>query len=254
VTDEQPAVETAVVYGLGELAAESGVSERTIRYYQAEELLPKPTKRGREAVYGEAHVERLALIAELRDRGLTLQTIRELVANENPARTVSEWLGVDATLSAPWSDDRARTVSHDELVALVARGSGNRPGLIGQLDDGGYVVSQRDGSWLVPSPTLLDHALRLRQAGIDIEISARMRDLLRRRLSSAVDDTVKLIIERTGAGFAGGASAEELATAVGALRPVAREMSSVILAQEVERALAGLVQSGPRSLRRARGH
>ena len=79
-----------------------------------------------------------------------------------------------------------------------------------------------------------------------------MRDLLRRRLSKAVDDTVKLLVERTGTGFAGGASADEVATAIGALRPIAREMSSIILAQEVERALADLVQSGPGKLTPAR--
>ena len=77
-----------------------------------------------------------------------------------------------------------------------------------------------------------------------------MRDLLRRRLSKAVDDTVKLFVERAGAGFAGAATPDELATALGALRPIARETSSVILAQEVERALAELVQSGPRPPRR----
>ncbi len=252
VTDQQ--LGPTVAYSLSELAGASGVSERTIRYYQAEHLLPQPRKKGREAEYDEAHRDRLALIAELRDRGLTLQTIRELVATRHPARTVSEWLGVDATLRAPWSDDRPATTTHDELVASLADHGEVRPGLIAELLEAGYVESQRDGTWLVPSPTLLDHAMRLRRAGIDVEVSAMMRDLLRRRLSRAVDDTVKLLIERAGAGFAGGATPQELAIAVGALRPIARETSNVILAQEVERALADLVQSGPRSLRRSRRH
>jgi len=250
IDEDQPSDPT-VAYKLGELAEVSGVSERTIRYYQAEHLLSRPAKRGREVIYGEEHRERLALIAELRDRGLTLHTIGELVANKHPTRTVSEWLGIDATLSAPWSDDRPSTFTHDELAAVVGQYGAIRPGVIGELRDAGYVEARSDGSWVAPSPALLDHALRLRQAGIDIEVSARMRDLLRRRLSKAVDDTVKLMVERAGAGFAGGASPDELAVAVGALRPIAREMSSVIVAQEVERALAGLVQSGPRSLRRS---
>ena len=240
-----------VTYSLGELAAASGVSERTIRYYQAEDVLPRPTKKGRDAVYADDHLERLRLIGELRDRGLKLHTIRELVANDHPARTVSEWLGVDATLTAPWSDDKPRAVSREELAMMVARQAGERPGLVGELQDAGYVRLQRDGTWLVPSPALLDHALRLGRAGVDVELTGRMRDLLRRRLSKAVDDTVKLFAERTGAGFAGAATPEELAIAVGALRPIAREMTSVILAQEVERALAELVQSGPRPSRRS---
>ena len=47
---------------------------------------------------------------------------------------------------------------------------------------------------------------------------------------------------------------EELATAVGALRPVARETTSLILAQEVERALRELVDRGPEAIARARRH
>ncbi len=243
-----------VEYGLAELAEVSGVSQRTIRYYQTEHVLAPPAKKGREAVYGHEHRDRLGLIAELRDRGLTLQTIRELVTTTHPTRTVAEWLGVDATLRAPWSDDRPAALTHDELVALLADTADVRPGLIAELHDAGYVESRPDGTWFIPSPTLLDHALRLRSGGIDIEVSAMIRDLLRRRLSKAVADTVKLLVERSGTGFAGSATPDELATAVGALRPIARETTSVILAQEVERALAELVRAGPRSLQRARRH
>lgn len=241
--DEQPPVPREE-YGLAELAEISGVSERTIRYYQNERLLPKPAKKGRDAVYDTDHKDRLAVITELRDRGLTLQNIRDLVASKLPTRTMSEWLGIDATLSAPWSDDRPATVSHEELMALVASHGKAPKGLIAELHDAGYVEPQPGRTWIIPSPALLDHALRLRDAGIDIEVSALIRDLLRRRLSRVVADTVKLLVERAGAGFAGNATPDELATALGALRPIARETTGVILAQEVELALANLMQSG----------
>ncbi|MDQ3312731.1 MAG: hypothetical protein M3517_11560, partial [Actinomycetota bacterium] len=97
------------------------------------------------------------------------------------------------------------------------------------------------GDWDVPSPALLDLALQLRAAGIDVDISAMMRDMLRRRLGRVVDDSVRILVERAGAGFAGRASPDELATALGALRPIARETASLILAQEVDRALRSLV-------------
>ena len=92
-------------------------------------------------MYTDEHLERLALIGELRDRGLTLQTIRELVATDTPDDTVSEWLGVDATLTAPWSDDRPRTLTHDELARLMAR-TAHRPGVIGELQAAGFVQPQ----------------------------------------------------------------------------------------------------------------
>jgi DNA-binding transcriptional MerR regulator len=239
-------------YTLSELAAASGVTERTIRFYQSERLLPRPGKQGREAVYGEEHVARLALVGELRDRGLTLSTIRDLVANDSPVRTVSEWLGVDATLTAPWSDERPRVFTQDELATLVAEYGSTKPGVIGELQTAGFVTITADGTWKADSPTLLRHALALRQAGIDIEVTAQVRDLLRRRLAKAVDDTVKLLVARTGAGFAGSASPEDIEAALGALRPVAREMSGIVLAQEVERALSDLVESGPKRLTKSR--
>ncbi len=148
---------------------------RTIRYYQSEGLLPKPAKNGRDAVYGAEHVERLALIAELRDRGLTLGAIRDLVATDRPSRTIAEWLGVDATLKAPWSDDRPRVMSRAELTTLVGR----RAGLVAELEDAGYLQSGDADTVLVPSPALLDLALQLHDAGIDVDISGQLRDLLR---------------------------------------------------------------------------
>src|SRR5918994_3861969 len=141
-------VEEPETFGLDELAARSGVPARTIRYYQSERLLPIPAKRGREAVYTVDHLERLRLIGELRDRSLNLASIRELVANANPARTVSEWLGVDATLSAPWSDDRPRVMEQAELDGLIGD---RRSGLIGDLQKNGYVSSGTGGTREGPS-------------------------------------------------------------------------------------------------------
>jgi DNA-binding transcriptional MerR regulator len=240
-----------VTFGLDELAARSGLPIRTIRWYQSEGLLPKPAKLGRDAVYRDEHLERLKLIVELRDRGLTLTAIRDLLTHDRPSRTVSEWLGIDATLTAPWSDDRPRVMERQELAALTEN---RRAGLLAELQDAGYIVSTDGAAWMVPSPGLLDLALQLHDAGIDIELSGKMRDLLRRRLAKAVDDTVKLLVERTGAGFAGTATPAELATALGALRPIARETTSLILAQEVERALRQLAEGGPTALVRAQRH
>src|SRR3954467_6095413 len=81
--------------GLDELAARSGVSGRTIRYYQSEGVLPRPRRDGREARYTEEHVERLELIAELQERGLKLEAIKGLVGSNARPKSVSDWLGID---------------------------------------------------------------------------------------------------------------------------------------------------------------
>ena len=58
------------------------------------------------------------------------------------------------------------------------------------------------------------------------------------------------MLDRRGQGFAGDSSAEELEVALAALRSAAQEISGVILAQEVERALAALLESGPAPFKR----
>lgn len=70
---------------LAELAERSGVPPRTIRLYITQGLLPGPLRAGRDAAYGEAHLERLRLIREFQSNGLTLAQIRRRLAGEEPA-------------------------------------------------------------------------------------------------------------------------------------------------------------------------
>jgi DNA-binding transcriptional MerR regulator len=64
------------LYTIGELAEAAGVTPRTIRYYTAEGLLPSPDTRGRYALYGADHLNRLLLIARLKDAYLPLGEIK----------------------------------------------------------------------------------------------------------------------------------------------------------------------------------
>lgn len=65
-----------ITYTIGELAEQAGVTPRTIRYYTAEGLLPRPDARGQYALYGAEHLLRLRLIARLKDSFLPLGEIR----------------------------------------------------------------------------------------------------------------------------------------------------------------------------------
>ncbi|MBI5515656.1 MAG: MerR family transcriptional regulator [Deltaproteobacteria bacterium] len=51
-----------VGYKLEALAAQAGVSPRTVRYYVQRGLLPPPVFRGRDTLYGPEHLTRLVLI------------------------------------------------------------------------------------------------------------------------------------------------------------------------------------------------
>lgn len=60
-----------------ELADETGVTRRTIHYYVASGLLPASGGDGRNARYGQGHVDRLRLIRELQREHLPLAEIRQ---------------------------------------------------------------------------------------------------------------------------------------------------------------------------------
>lgn len=70
-----------VALSIQELADETGVSVRTIRYYIAEGLLPSAGARGRSATYGDEHLLRLRLIRRLVEQRRPLAEIRGKLAN-----------------------------------------------------------------------------------------------------------------------------------------------------------------------------
>ncbi|MCS7316479.1 MAG: MerR family transcriptional regulator [Bryobacterales bacterium] len=105
---------------LAELAEQTGVPARTIRFYIARGLLPGPLKAGRGAVYGRVHLERLELIRRLQASGKTLAEIARVVAGEERrsalpgpdawwrypvASDVEVWVRAD---SPPWRLRRIR--------------------------------------------------------------------------------------------------------------------------------------------------
>ena len=149
---------------LDELAERSGVSGRTIRYYQSESVLAAPRRQGRDARYSVKHVERLELIAELQERGLKLEAIKSLLERAGKQRSsVTEWLGIDDALRASWTDDRPATMT----LAEVHQRLGKRPRrLVGELVDAGMLERQDDGTFLAPSDALLDLALGVRSSEV----------------------------------------------------------------------------------------
>jgi DNA-binding transcriptional MerR regulator len=68
------------VYTISELADIARVTPRTIRYYTAEGLLPRPDARGQYALYGEEHLLRLRLIGHLKQAYLPLGEIKARIA------------------------------------------------------------------------------------------------------------------------------------------------------------------------------
>lgn len=65
---------------IGDLAKLTETRVETIRYYEAEGLLPAPARsRGNYRLYGTAHLHRLSFIRRSRDLGFTLDQVRALL-------------------------------------------------------------------------------------------------------------------------------------------------------------------------------
>jgi DNA-binding transcriptional MerR regulator len=244
--DEGLAGGREAVFTIDELAAVSGVPSRTIRFYQSKGTLPAPERRGRVAYYSMEHVERLRVIAELQDRGLRLDAIRDAlteVGRGGQPLSLQEWLGVGDELQAPWSDDRPIVLSEAELLERI----GNRPGLVGELRRLRFIELQgntRPATYVVPSEVLLDIGIELGKAGIDPLIAFEASQIMRRRVALLADELVEFWADHTGEGFAGAGEPDEIARAVDALRPQGLRAVQVIFAHEIERALRELVERG----------
>jgi DNA-binding transcriptional MerR regulator len=70
---------------LKELCEASGVSERTVRYYMAQGLIPPALRSGPGVRYPAGHLTRLRLIRRWQDDYLPLEQIRKLLANLSDA-------------------------------------------------------------------------------------------------------------------------------------------------------------------------
>lgn len=63
--------------GIGQLAALTGRSVHTIRWYEAQGLLPVVPREGRRRVYSGRHVDWLALMERLRRAGMSVASLRD---------------------------------------------------------------------------------------------------------------------------------------------------------------------------------
>ena len=232
---------TGAEYTIDELAALTAVPSRTIRFYQAKGALPPPVRRGRVAYYDDSHAERLKLVAHLQDRGLSLRAIRDLLQRtEGGEVSVAEWLGVGEQLREPWSEDRPRVCTEAELAQLLTGSA--RPGLVSDLIRVGLL--RREGgsttTYFLASPAMLQIALGLEAAGVQIETAHVAHDILRKQLSKAADDLVQYFVREVREA----STPEQVTRSIEALRKVGGDAVRLVFAQEVERALREAVEEG----------
>ncbi|MFI8347050.1 MerR family transcriptional regulator [Streptomyces sp. NPDC085596] len=106
---------------IDELAARSGVTVRTVRFYGTRGLLPPPEIGPRRVGrYGREHLARLALIEELRLQGMTLAAI-ERYLSRLPADLTAQDLAVHRAVVSSWAPEAVETVGRAELDRRAGR-------------------------------------------------------------------------------------------------------------------------------------
>ena len=77
-------------YTTGEMAKACGVTVRTVQFYdQKGILIPSALSEGGRRLYSEEDLKKMKIICFLRDTGLSLDTIGQLMKEENPESTIS---------------------------------------------------------------------------------------------------------------------------------------------------------------------
>lgn len=237
-------------YRIDDLARAAGTTVRNVRVYQDRGLLPPPRREGRAGIYSEAHLGRLRLISQLLERGYTFAHIAEFFDAWQSGRNLTDLLGLEEVLTAPWSDELADYVSAEQLLELFGAEQVTPDNLATAVEQ--QLVVPDGDRYRVPSPRLLHAGAELVRAGIPLavvlELSAslaRDMDASAARLIGAVREHV-VLKHPALAPLADEPSAEavaDLSALINRLKPLARLAMDAHLARAMERRIAEAIQA-----------
>jgi DNA-binding transcriptional MerR regulator len=149
-----------------ELASQAGTATTTVRMYQAKGLLPPPQRRGRIGYYGQGHLARLRLIAQLQEQGFSLASIKRLTDAWESGRGLDAVLGLETQVAAVWAPEPPARLKLSEFRDLFV-GQRITPAIIRRATRMGLIGF--DGLWItVKSPKLLEIGLELVRAGLPV--------------------------------------------------------------------------------------
>jgi MerR HTH family regulatory protein len=204
-------------FGIAELVAASGIPVDTIRYYQSLGLLDAPRRRGRRAVYGDAHLKRLRQIRAMARRGLPLKVIKDLVRRPSQGAAGRELL--QAAVEEKAGTARYSSAEFSQLLGIprgmldLVEGGALREAL--EDESGGILYSDADAA-------AARAALRMLDYGLPVTRLLALALKHHRAAAETVEETIGLFNEYIRSGDdGGGADPEAVAEAFRELLPIA---------------------------------
>ena len=228
---------------IDELSRTSGMTARNIRAHQSRGLLPPPTVRARTGYYGPEHLTRIRLIQDMQGQGFNLKSIERLL--EMGARGGSaQTLEFQRTLMQPFGSEQPEVVDASGLADTFGDPLDGK--LIAKAERVGVLRPLGEGTWEVPSPTMLRAGRELVEIGIPLEHALAVAEAINRHTAAISKEFVKLfvkdVLEPLRDGKSNGAGALAAAgEAVERLRPLASDAVQasfgLVMTQAVERQL-----------------
>lgn len=157
-----------------ELAARTGMTVRTLRFYASEGLLPPPHRRGRVAYYDAGHRMRLDLVRTLQKHGYTLSAIQRVLERIPENASPAEY-AVQSAVLAPWLSEETEQLDRAGLERRIGRRIEDDQ--IDYLVSLGALEHRPDGSFLA-APAMLGHAAELMQLPVPREVLRESADII----------------------------------------------------------------------------
>lgn len=176
---------------IDELAASTGLTVRTTRYYASLGLLPAPIRQGRMAYYGREHLGRLQLVRALQEHGFTLAAVERHLATV-PMSSTAEEMAVQRALLTAWRPGPGETMSRAQLDDLAGRPLTDRD--LDDLTRIGVVVPRPDGDYDVLP--VAREAVETLDLGTPIEAIVEANTAVRRRMGELADELTQILRDR----------------------------------------------------------
>ncbi len=117
------------LYPIGIVEQLAGLTARQIRYYESNGLISPQRTEGRQRLYSDAEVEQLKEIKALMERGMSLQTVKTVLANRAAGGGAPPFSERKLRFGPP---DPARLAGQKPLTSIYP--ITNRAALINRLD------------------------------------------------------------------------------------------------------------------------
>ena len=183
------------LYTVDQLAAVTGMTVRTTRYYAGLGLLPPPTRRGRIAYYTQEHRARLELIRALQDHGFTLSAIERYLGRV-PLDASVEDLALQRAMLTSWGAGKHERLTRRQLATRAGRKLTDED--VSRLEKI-YAIRTDDDRYEVLPP--FEVALKLMDLDIPVDSMEEASEAITRHMDSLADELTTILRTRVLAPF-----------------------------------------------------